>query len=611
MHDIFISYSSMDKDAADAICHHLEENNIRCWVAHRNIKPGEEWTVSIMSAIRKARIFVLVYSKNSNMSKQVMNEVSNAFSANCVLIPFRLDMSPMSDTLSYYLHGVHWLDATKGAMRQSLDDLYRTVRAVLDARQRGYTPTPKPVDPPKPRKKLPVWLWSLMGIVTNGLFILLLVSSVIGWLKPTDPDAYFFCVSHNGYKVYQGIDTKMCSANGEQILLWDKETEEYVSVDVASPYTERWRVNTVLEDPPLAMCIQTEDSNYVYFVDEYAHKVDIYDKAKGCWTAEDLIISELGEYEWIGTYGWYNANLLMDPDRVDTIYLIYVDNVGVEGKNICFSKIISVNPDGSYTVTDISQLKLQHMICRIEDEWQEGFKTLMLDENCHPVIVDLVSGQVISRDLAVIYKSYMQNAQGANSSVSPDGRYVTSYDSLANGERRGRVWDLKTGKAVFSQNLLSGQCIFYLDAHTVIYFDHNLQAVCSFDLEAAGSPVCILDRAYFAQSGDFESKLCGFWYSEEFDRYFFVTKGEKILKDEKYFLLTVTDRSGNVVAVSDKFVLDHTDVFLDLRITKEAILLVFTSESGLPTQYSEYTTIYRALYAVDADGNLKFKDSYQ
>lgn len=31
-HDIFISYSSKQKNIADDVCHYLEENGYRCWI---------------------------------------------------------------------------------------------------------------------------------------------------------------------------------------------------------------------------------------------------------------------------------------------------------------------------------------------------------------------------------------------------------------------------------------------------------------------------------------------------------------------------------------------------------------------------------------------------
>lgn len=67
-HDVFISYSTKDKVIADAICANLENRGIRCWIAPRDILPGKKWGGSIIEAIERSKILVLVLSSNSNKS---------------------------------------------------------------------------------------------------------------------------------------------------------------------------------------------------------------------------------------------------------------------------------------------------------------------------------------------------------------------------------------------------------------------------------------------------------------------------------------------------------------------------------------------------------------
>jgi len=61
-HDVFISYSSKDKPIADAICANVEATGIRCWIAPRDIAPGEDWPTAITKTISHSRILVLVFS---------------------------------------------------------------------------------------------------------------------------------------------------------------------------------------------------------------------------------------------------------------------------------------------------------------------------------------------------------------------------------------------------------------------------------------------------------------------------------------------------------------------------------------------------------------------
>lgn len=111
MHQVFISYSSKNKGIADAICLHLESNGIRCWYAPRDILPGKDWVESIMDAIEEAKVFLLIYSSDSNQSRQVQNEVAAAFNAGCAIVPFRIDDTKMVSKMAYFLNSVHWLDA--------------------------------------------------------------------------------------------------------------------------------------------------------------------------------------------------------------------------------------------------------------------------------------------------------------------------------------------------------------------------------------------------------------------------------------------------------------------------------------------------------------------
>ncbi|WP_298501450.1 toll/interleukin-1 receptor domain-containing protein [uncultured Methanobrevibacter sp.] len=110
-HDVFISYSSKDKITADAICHTLEENNIRCWIAPRNITAGKAYADEIMDAITSTKIVVLVFSTNSQGSQFVNNEINIAFSNNKPILSFKIDESMPHDDLEYFLKVNHWLEA--------------------------------------------------------------------------------------------------------------------------------------------------------------------------------------------------------------------------------------------------------------------------------------------------------------------------------------------------------------------------------------------------------------------------------------------------------------------------------------------------------------------
>ncbi|MCR5210600.1 MAG: toll/interleukin-1 receptor domain-containing protein [Lachnospiraceae bacterium] len=121
--DIFISYSSANKNIADKIVSFLEGRGLRCWYAPRDILPGTRWVSAINTAVNSAKIFLLVFTDRSNDSRQVANEVALAFNAGKIIIPFKCNDIPMNPELEYYLTRVHWFDAVGFPERDVLDDL--------------------------------------------------------------------------------------------------------------------------------------------------------------------------------------------------------------------------------------------------------------------------------------------------------------------------------------------------------------------------------------------------------------------------------------------------------------------------------------------------------
>ena len=130
--DVFISYSSLNKNVADAVVSDFEQNGIRCWYAPRDIMPGQEWVTAIHEAINACQLFVLIYTDSSNESKQVANEVALAFNSGKTLIPFKLSDTQMSSELEYYLTRVHWLDAVNPPLLESIANLRKYSKKILE-----------------------------------------------------------------------------------------------------------------------------------------------------------------------------------------------------------------------------------------------------------------------------------------------------------------------------------------------------------------------------------------------------------------------------------------------------------------------------------------------
>jgi hypothetical protein len=108
---VFISYSTADKQAARRLCESLENQGISCWIAERNIRPGDEWRSAIAEAIRSAAIVVVVVSRSADKSDDVKNELAIAKRAGKSIVPARIeDFQPASSDFEYELSRLQRVD---------------------------------------------------------------------------------------------------------------------------------------------------------------------------------------------------------------------------------------------------------------------------------------------------------------------------------------------------------------------------------------------------------------------------------------------------------------------------------------------------------------------
>jgi streptogramin lyase len=150
-HDVFISYAHHDKPHADAVCATLEAKGIRCWVAPRDVIPGQEWGEAIVDAIHSSRVMVLMFSSHANDSPQIRREVQLAVNAESILIPFRIEDVAPARSLEYFLGTPHWLDAMTPPLEAHLERLAVAVRNFL-AVSTPATPEAADVASPTPAR---------------------------------------------------------------------------------------------------------------------------------------------------------------------------------------------------------------------------------------------------------------------------------------------------------------------------------------------------------------------------------------------------------------------------------------------------------------------------
>ena len=149
-HDVFISYSSKDKTIADAVCAKLEERDVRCWIAPRDVVPGAHYAQSIIDAIDASRAMVLIFSSDSNESKHVMREAEQAVHNGIPIVSFRIENIEPSGDLRYSLAGLHWLDAITPPLENHIYKLADAINVLTAVSM--PEPEPQPEPQPEPDK---------------------------------------------------------------------------------------------------------------------------------------------------------------------------------------------------------------------------------------------------------------------------------------------------------------------------------------------------------------------------------------------------------------------------------------------------------------------------
>lgn len=161
---VFISHASQDRKVAASICEAIENRGLACWIAGRDVAPGENYQEAIVAAIRQARVMVLVFSNNANNSQEIKKELALASQHRVAVIPVRVEDVVPADAFAYEFATRQWIDLF-GGWEKAIERLAEQIRAVSGGSSVPDAAAP-PVARPKPRVGVGRWhALAALGIV--------------------------------------------------------------------------------------------------------------------------------------------------------------------------------------------------------------------------------------------------------------------------------------------------------------------------------------------------------------------------------------------------------------------------------------------------------------
>ena len=151
MKKIFISHSSKDAEFCMRFCDQLEENELPCWIAPRDISYGEKWAEEIAdNLISGTWLFVLILSENSNQSKQVLKEINIAINYDIPMLIISIEhIKKLNLSFVYYLSNLHiyecYAEQESSALERMVDLVLRKKKRLNSNEQCQSHPNAKPV----------------------------------------------------------------------------------------------------------------------------------------------------------------------------------------------------------------------------------------------------------------------------------------------------------------------------------------------------------------------------------------------------------------------------------------------------------------------------------
>jgi hypothetical protein len=137
--DVFVSYSQQDSDIVMRICKDLAHNDILFWLDKNKLRLGTlDWENEIREAIKSAKVFLLVASPASMMSRFVTSEIFMAQEWDVPIYPFWIKGDSWVESIIMGLHRVQHLDGRGNKYQNAITELIKALKGSV---------SPEPANP--------------------------------------------------------------------------------------------------------------------------------------------------------------------------------------------------------------------------------------------------------------------------------------------------------------------------------------------------------------------------------------------------------------------------------------------------------------------------------
>ena len=125
--DLFVSYSRRDQKQVLALTKVLEQRGFKVWIDQDRLDGASLWPKEVTEALLRAKVFVLVISKASVVSNNVIRELSLASEESKTILPLQLEQVEIPSSIRYQLAGIQYLVLSARNPQENADQIIHTL----------------------------------------------------------------------------------------------------------------------------------------------------------------------------------------------------------------------------------------------------------------------------------------------------------------------------------------------------------------------------------------------------------------------------------------------------------------------------------------------------
>ena len=165
--EIFISYSRKDSDRVMPLVKQLREVGYSVWLDDSHIESASLWAEQIVEGLKNCKVLMLMCSKDSLASKNVLKEVMLASELEKTLLPVYLEECELPSRFQYQLAGIQHIDLFKPSDKQPVEQLSDALDSTQLVKLGDVAQLSDQVQLPKSGHKfiLSKWKYIISGVV--------------------------------------------------------------------------------------------------------------------------------------------------------------------------------------------------------------------------------------------------------------------------------------------------------------------------------------------------------------------------------------------------------------------------------------------------------------